>query len=262
MPPYDPIVRKRAAAIGFLLILAALAAAAMAITEFSVTRGLASVPKAVLWGFSNFYPDQAALEKLPDILDKLLDTVLMSVAAATVASVFAFVFALFGSRTTMASGMFARLARGVATLFRNIDVAAWAMILLFSFGQSDLTGYFALFFFSFGFLTRAFIETIDEVSGSSVEALRATGAGFVPIVVHSVIPSALPLMLSWLLFTIETNIRSATLVGILTGTGIGFAFNLYYKSLNYHAASLVVLVIVAAILLIEAVSNHVRRVIL
>ena len=50
------------------------------------------------------------------------------------------------------------------------------MILLFSFGQSSLTGYFALFFGSFGFLTRAFIETIDEVSGSSVEALGATGA--------------------------------------------------------------------------------------
>jgi phosphonate transport system permease protein len=124
------------------------------------------------------------------------------------------------------------------------------------------SGYFALFFFSFGFLTRAFIETIDEVSGSSVEALRATGAGYVPIVVHSVMPSALPQMMSWLLFTIETNIRQATLVGLLTGTGIGFAFNLYYKSLNYHAASLVVLVIVAAILLIETISNHVRRVIL
>lgn len=61
---------------------------------------------------------------------------------------------------------------------------------------------------------------------------------------------------------VETNIRSATLVGILTGTGIGFLFDLYYKSLNYNVASLVVITIVAAILIIEFISNYVRRVIL
>jgi phosphonate transport system permease protein len=57
----------------------------------------------------------------------------------------------------------------------------------------------------------------------------------------------------------EMNIRNATLVGILTGTGIGFTFNLYYKSMNYDDASLVVLTIVVAILLIEFISNTVRK---
>ena len=61
---------------------------------------------------------------------------------------------------------------------------------------------------------------------------------------------------------IETNIRSATLVGILTGTGIGFSFDLYYKSMNYSAASLVILVIVATVLVIEFFSNSVRRAVL
>lgn len=106
------------------------------------------------------------------------------------------------------------------------------------------------------------METIDEVSGGPVEALKATGAGYFSIVFKSVVPSTMPQMISWVLFAIETNIRQATLVGILTGTGIGFAFDLYYKSLNYHAASLVVVVIVIAILLIEWLSNYVRRVIL
>lgn len=136
------------------------------------------------------------------------------------------------------------------------------MILLFSFGQSSLTGYFALFFGSFGFLTRAFVETIDEASGGSVEALRATGASYFSIIFQSVIPSSVPQMISWVLFMIETNIRSATLIGLLTGSGIGFTFNLYYKSLNYDIASLVVITIIVAILFIESISNYVRRVIL
>ena len=61
---------------------------------------------------------------------------------------------------------------------------------------------------------------------------------------------------------IETNIRSSTLIGILTGTGIGFIFDLYYKSMKYNVASLVVLSIVAAVFVIEFISNTVRRVIL
>jgi phosphonate transport system permease protein len=160
------------------------------------------------------------------------------------------------------NGLLSAISRGIATVSRNIPVAAWALILLFSFGQSSITGFFALFFASFGFLTRAFIETIDEVSNSSVEALRATGAQFFPIIFQSVIPSSLPQMISWVLFEIETNIRSATLVGILTGTGIGFSFDLYYKSSNYSAASLVVMTIVLTVFVIEYLSNLIRRVIL
>ena len=72
----------------------------------------------------------------------------------------------------------------------------------------------------------------------------------------------MPQMLSWMLFMLETNIRAATLVGILTGTGIGFSFNLYYKSMNYHAASLVVILIVLTVFAVEGISNYIRRVIL
>ncbi|MGM7719238.1 ABC transporter permease subunit [Metabacillus sp. Hm71] len=255
-------LKKRAQSVLVLSLIIIVAYGSILITEFDVIKGLHSIPNAIMWGFSNFYPTQESLEKLPSILEKLQETVLISIAAASVASVFAIVFAIFGSKTTKMNGFLSAISRGIATLFRNIDVAAWAMILLFSFGQSSLTGYFALFFVSFGFLTRAFMETIDEVGLHSVEALTATGASYTSIIIHSVIPSSIPQIISWVLFMIETNIRSATLVGILTGTGIGFSFDLFYKSLNYNAASLVVLTIVAAILTIEFISNYVRRVIL
>ncbi|MEH7388457.1 ABC transporter permease subunit [Bacillus sp. JJ1521] len=254
--------KKRRNSLLFILILGVVTFLAILITEYNIVKGFTSLPKAVEWALGNFYPTAESLSKLPNILDKLIETFLVSVAATTVGAVFAILFAIMGSNTTKVNGFFGSISRGVATVFRNIDVAAWAMILLFSFGQSSLTGYFALFFGSFGFLTRAFVETIDEVSGGSVEALRATGASYFSIIFQSVIPSSLPQMISWVLFMIETNIRSATLIGLLTGSGIGFTFNLYYKSLNYDIASLVVIVILVAILTIETVSNYVRRVIL
>jgi len=258
----DFFTKKRRSKLSSLVLIAAVTLLAIFITEFSIAKGFASIPKAVEWGLGNFYPTAESLSKLPDILDKLIETLLVSIAATTTGAIFALLFAVLGSNTTRVNGFFGSISRGIATIFRNIDVAAWAMILLFSFGQSSLTGYFALFFGSFGFLTRAFVETIDEVSGGSVEALQATGANYFPIIFQSVIPSSLPQMISWILFMIETNIRSATLIGLLTGSGIGFTFNLYYKNLNYDIAALVVVVIIVAILLIETVSNYVRRVIL
>jgi phosphonate transport system permease protein len=262
MQQVDFFAKKRNRSLLSVALIIAVTLVAIIITEYNVAKGFSSIPKALMWGVGNFYPTEQSLSRLPNILNKLKETVLMSIAATTLGGFLALIFAILGSGTLQVHWLISRISRIITTFFRNIDVAAWAMILLFSFGQSVLTGCIALFIGSFGFLARAFVETIDEVSSSSVEALRATGANYLQVVFQAVVPSSLPQMLSWLLFMIETNIRQATLIGILTGTGIGFAFNLYYKSLNYHAASLVVVVIVITILMIESVSNYVRRMIL
>ena len=113
-----------------------------------------------------------------------------------------------------------------------------------------------------GIQTRAFIETIDEVSSNCVEALEATGGRFIHVVFQGILPSSLPGVITWVLYMIETNIRSSTLIGILTATGIGYLFDLYYKRLDFSSASLVVLSIVVLVLVIEGVSNKIRKVIL
>ena len=109
---------------------------------------------------------------------------------------------------------------------------------------------------------RDVVETIDEVSASCVEALTATGSNFMQTVFQGIIPSSMAQILSWILYMIETNIRDATLVGILTGTGIGFLFDLYFKRLDYASASLVILAVVILVIAIEMISNKIRKVIL
>lgn len=263
---FDPIKKKKVNSGIFLAILLIVTLIAMIITEYDIVDGFTSVPKAIVWAMSNFYPNIHVMEKLPKILQYLGQTVFLAITSSTVASIFAMICAFFGSETTRVNKFIGVLSRAIASLFRNIPVVAWAMILLFSFGQSSMTGFLALFFVTFGFLTRAFMETIDEVSSEAVEALRATGANWWQVVFQAVLPASLPQMISWVLFMIETNIRSSTLVGILTGTGIGFIFELYYKAFhyeyNYNAASLVVICIVLTVFVIEIISNYVRRVIL
>jgi phosphonate transport system permease protein len=259
---HDILQRRRIGVAVSLSLIIAITYGAMLFTQYDTLRGFAAIPRAFSWAIENFIPDVKAFERLPRILEKLLETVLVSVSSATTASFFGFLTAILGADTTRPHPWFSLPVRGLASIFRNIDVSVWALILLFSFGQSGFTGFFALFFVTYGFVVRVMVETIDEIGPEPIEALRATGAGYGAIITQSVIPASLPQLISWVLFMIETNIRSATLVGILTGTGIGFSFDLYFKSMNYSAASLVVLVVVIAVLVIEALSNAVRRAVL
>jgi len=258
----DIFKKRRKGSLQFFSLLIFLTIGSIIITQYDIIKGLTGFYKALEWGVSNFYPDASSLKELPRILPEMLETVLMSIAATVVASVFALLLSLAGSKATRINVLFSIVSRGIASLFRNIPLVAWAMVLMLSFGQSSLTGFIALFFGSFGFLTRAFMETIDEVENNSIEALRAAGGSYFHIVFQAVLPASMPQIISWLLYMIETNIRDATLVGVLTGTGIGFSFELYYSRFDYHAASLVVILIVITVILIEIISNNIRRVIL
>jgi phosphonate transport system permease protein len=254
--------RRNLIALGSFALLAALTLGSSMATAFDWPASLRSFPKAFGWMAANFIPDERAMRNAPKIGLKLAETVLVSVMATVVAAAFSFVMAILGSKTTRPHFLVSGLVRLVASLCRNIPVVAWAMILLLSFGQNVVTGLLALFIGTFGFLTRAFMETVDETAESSVEALRASGAPWLATVTQAVVPSVMPQVASWMLYMVETNIRDATLVGILTGTGVGFLFDLYYKSLNFPSAAFVVLCIIVVVLLIETGANALRKVIL
>jgi phosphonate transport system permease protein len=49
---------------------------------------------------------------------------------------------------------------------------------------------------------------------------------------------------------------------MLTATGIGYLFDLYYKRLDYGSASLTVICIVILVILIETISSRIRKVIM
>ncbi len=230
--------------------------------DFKISDGLASFPKAMTWLAQNLIPDAKAVNRLPKILEELFLTILLSIAVTVVSGIFAFTFALFGSNITKGRKLLKKVVRITAAFFRNVPDIVWAMLLLFSFGQSEMTGFIALSLTTFGMLTRSFIETIDEASSESVEALEATGASFAQIVFQAIIPSTIAGIITWILYMIETNIRASTVIGVLTATGIGHLFDLYYKRMDYPSVSLVTIAIVVVVIIIEAISNKIRRVIL
>lgn len=252
--------RRRSIFIVFLaVVFVAINALSGVAVDFDFIAAVIDFPSAVVWTVTNFVPSAEALDKMPQILTSLVSTILSAVASSVVGGIFAYILAVLGSRSVGIGGPTSIIVRGIASLFRNIPAVAWSFLLLFSFNQSEFTGFLVLFLGSFGYLTRCFLETIDEISMGVIEALRATGASYLQIVVQAVIPLSITSVVSWLLYMVETNIRDATLVGILTGTGIGFVFNIYYKSFDYDIAAVIILCIVVVVIACEATSNYVRR---
>lgn len=245
--------------IAIALLLSGLYFSTATLIDYHLVSSVKAIPAAIIWMVTNFMPTSRAIAALPEIVTKFAQTVTLSIAATLAAAFLALIVALTGSETTGINRFTKLFARIFASFCRNIPLIAWAMILLLAFKQSDLTGLLALFLGSFGYLTRAFMSLIDTKTTNIYETLSTTGANYLQIVCQGILPSISSSLLSWILYMIENNIRDATLVGILTGTGIGFSFDLYYKSFRFDLAGMTTLVIIVGVVCVELSSNQVRR---
>lgn len=252
--------RRRLRSLLLLVAACAVVELSMAVCDFSIVYALGSVPAAISWMFVNFCPQASSFSQMGIILAQTVSTVFDSVAATVLAGLLGIVLAVLGSNTVGVDVAPVRTAiRLFANVFRNVPMIAWALLLLLSFKQNEFTGFLALFLSTFGQITRFFLDTLDEIPTGPIEALSSCGASYWQIVFQAGLPLAVAELMSWTLYMVETNIREATLVGLLTGTGIGFVFNLYYSSFRYDCAGLVIVVTIVLVLVVEAVSNKARR---
>ena len=167
--------------------------------------------------------------------------------------------AFLGANTTAPWKPLKKVVRLFASVQRNIPSMIWTFLLIMSFGIGNLVGVLALLITTCGFLIRSFIETIDEVGGESLEAMQAVGAGRLTTISQVILPACLPGFLSWLLYSLEVNIRSSTLVGAVGGGGIGLIMMGYIKQFRYQSAMGVILLIAFLVILVDLLTNYLRK---
>lgn len=194
-----------------------------------------------------------------EILKGILQTVSMAIVATIVAAVISIFLAFLGANATCPWKPLRKVIRLVASLQRNIPSMIWVFMLIMAFGIGNVVGVLALLIQSCGFLTRAFIETVDEIGDESLEAMKSVGAGRFTILTQVVIPACMTGVLSWVLYSLELNIRASTLVGAVGGGGIGLIMMGYIKLFRYHSAMAVILMVSAVVILVDALTNFLRK---
>lgn len=222
-------------------------------------------PMAVLlhlgeaWTFltEDFLPPR--FQFTPVILESLAVTAALAVSSASVAAVLAAGAAVLGSELLSPSKALVAAVRGTATFLRNIPTLVWAFILFSSLGVGTGVGFTALVITSFAFMTRTFIEVIDEIPAGVVESLTAVGASFWERIFQCVFPSCITGFISWYLYCLEVNIRSSTIVGMVGGGGIGMVLLSYLKAFKYAEASGIILMIAAIVILVDRLTDFLRK---
>ena len=104
---------------------------------------------------------------------------------------------------------------------RAINEMVFAMLFVVAVGLGPFAGVLALWVHTTGVLAKLFSEAVEAIEPSPVEGVRSTGASFLEEVVYGVIPQVFPLWISYSLYRFESNVRSATVVGMVGAGGIG-----------------------------------------
>lgn len=150
--------------------------------------------------------------------------------------------------------------RGLIALCRSFHPIIVAILFVKAIGFGALAGVMALIVASIGFIAKLFAEAIEEISLKQVEAVRATGAGFLAVLVMGVVPQVLPRFIGFSTYQLDSNLRNSTMVGIVGGGGIGATLFTAYQRFDFDVVLAILIVIVAMIMVAEIVSGWARKV--
>jgi phosphonate transport system permease protein len=142
---------------------------------------------------------------------------------------------------------------------RAINEMVFAMLFIVAVGLGPFAGVLALWVHTTGVLAKLFAEAVEAIDPRPVEGVRATGAGPLEEVLYGVIPQVLPLWISYSLYRFESNVRSASVVGMVGAGGIGVILHEVIRGFEYAQTSAVLVIIVASVTLIDLVSARIRQ---
>ncbi|MGH8437008.1 MAG: phosphonate ABC transporter, permease protein PhnE [Pseudomonas sp.] len=149
--------------------------------------------------------------------------------------------------------------RRVMDACRSINEMVFAMLFVVAVGLGPFAGVLALFISTTGVLAKLFAEAVEASDPGPVEGVRATGASALQEVIFGVIPQVLPLWISYSLYRFESNVRSATVVGMVGAGGIGVILWEAIRGFQFGQTCAVLLVIIVVVSMIDILSQRLRK---
>ncbi|MGP1615564.1 MAG: phosphonate ABC transporter, permease protein PhnE [Pollutimonas bauzanensis] len=149
--------------------------------------------------------------------------------------------------------------RRLMDAFRSINEMVFAMLFVVAVGLGPFAGVMALFVGTTGVLAKLFAEAVEAIDSGPVEGVRATGASALQEVIYGVIPQVLPLWISYALYRFESNVRSATVVGMVGAGGIGVTLWEAIRGFQLAQTCAILLIIIAVVSVIDIVSQRLRK---
>lgn len=149
--------------------------------------------------------------------------------------------------------------RRLMDMFRAINELVFAVLFVVAVGLGPFAGVMALFIHTTGILAKLFSEAVEAIDQRPVEGIRATGASRLQEVIYGVIPQVFPLWISFSLYRFESNVRSATVLGLVGAGGIGQILFESIRGFYYAETAAIMIIVVVTVSLTDILSQQLRR---
>jgi len=189
----------------------------------------------------------------------LLETLLMAVLGTFTAAIVGLPLAFLAAANFTPFLSLRFTVRRLFDFLRGIDMLIWSLIFIRAFGLGPLTGALAIAFTDTGTLGKLFSEALEGADNRQMEGVNATGANKVQFYRFGVIPQIIPIFVSQGLYYLESNVRSATIIGALGAGGIGL---MLVETMNtqrdWENTFYIILLTVSLVMVMDAVSKKLR----
>jgi len=152
----------------------------------------------------------------------------------------------------------AKIIKAVIAVIRAVPSLVWVLMVVASIGFGNTGGMIGLMFPVTGYLTKSFTASIEEQGIDLIEALQATGASWINIVMNGLFPSVFPAFITWISIRLEANLAESISLGMVGVAGIGMLLSKAAKQYNYGQISTIILVIFISMFLLEVFMTLIR----
>jgi phosphonate transport system permease protein len=92
-----------------------------------------------------------------------------------------------------------------------------------------------------------------------VEALTATGATRMQVLIYGVVPQVVPDFLSYIIYHWDINVRISTVIGFVGGGGIGYYLSQMINTAQFQKAGTALLAIIIVVMVLDFMSADIRK---
>lgn len=189
----------------------------------------------------------------------LVETIHIATLGTAIAVCVALPIAFIAARNTTPNALTWFIGRFILVTSRSVNTVVWGLVFVAIFGPGAMAGIWSVAARSIGFVGKLVAEAIEEIDEGTVEAIEATGASRLQVLLIGVLPQVLPVIYGTTVYRWDINIRESTVLGFVGAGGIGI---MLYSSINqfaWHEVSVMLIAIFGIVVLSEFVSATVRK---
>jgi phosphonate ABC transporter permease subunit PhnE len=151
------------------------------------------------------------------------------------------------------------ISRTILNALRSIEPLIMGIVFVIWVGVGPFAGVLALTLHSIASLGKLYSEQVESIDAGPMEAIKATGATRLQMIVYAVMPQIVPPYISFTMYRWDINVRMSTIIGFVGGGGIGFLLQQQINLLQYKQAGVAVLAIAIVVSILDYASAFIRE---